>query len=187
MSKYYKRSASVEAISFDELVQHGIDSGGNIVNGMPWAFHYQGHPITHENDDCYLVPCISGSLKFNRGEMLVTCSDGQLFPMGLADFTINYQRAPLPEPAPSPEVFEDTVERLHTDIAHWKQNAHDADDALAIEQSLVRIKNDDIVRLEKRIAELESLLKDAFIYTCAVTTAITLIIMVFGGAMCHAL
>jgi hypothetical protein len=99
--KYYKRNASVEAVTFDELVQHGIDNGGNIVNGMPWSFRYQGHAITHENDDCYLVPCSSGgSLKFLRGEMLVTCSDGQLFPMSMSSFTVNYERAPLPFPEP---------------------------------------------------------------------------------------
>ena len=105
--KYYKRNASVEAVNFDELVQHGIDNGGNIVNGMPWSFRYQGHAITHENDDCYLVPCVNGgSLKFLRGEMLVTCSDGQLFPMKLYDFIVNYERAPIYEPAPPPEKEE---------------------------------------------------------------------------------
>jgi hypothetical protein len=103
--KYYKRNASVEAVNFDELVQHGIDNGGNIVNGMPWSFRYQGHAITHENDDCYLVPCANGgSLKFLRGEMLVTCGDGQLFPMSMSNFTVNYERAPLPFPEPSAPV-----------------------------------------------------------------------------------
>lgn len=106
--QYYKRSSVIEAINFDELVQHGIDNGGNIVNGMPWSFKYQGHAITHENDDCYLVPCSNGgSLKFLRGEMLVTCSDGQLFPMSMSSFTINYARAPVSKPAPPPEKEEE--------------------------------------------------------------------------------
>ncbi len=99
--KYYKRNASVEAINFDDLVQHGIDCDADLIRGMPWHFKYQGHVITHENDDCYLVPCIIGaSLKFNRGEMLVTCSDGQLFPMSMSAFTVNYERAPFPFPEP---------------------------------------------------------------------------------------
>ncbi len=92
MSEYRKRSEPVKAITFDELVQHGIATGGNIVNGMPWSFKYNGLPITHENDDCYLIPSpTGGSLQFNRGDMLVTCGDGALFPMSLPSFCMYYE------------------------------------------------------------------------------------------------
>ena len=45
--KYRKKPVVIEAITFDELVEHGRQSGA-IVNGMPWSFEYNGHPITHE-------------------------------------------------------------------------------------------------------------------------------------------
>jgi len=67
--KYRKKPVVIEAITFDELVRHGIDSGGNIVRGMPWSFQYQGHPITHENDDCYLIPTLEGTMKIGRDDM----------------------------------------------------------------------------------------------------------------------
>ena len=38
MAKFQKKPVEVEAITFDELVQHGREVGGNIVNGMPWSF-----------------------------------------------------------------------------------------------------------------------------------------------------
>lgn len=102
--KYYKRSSVIEAISFDDLVQHGIDNGGNIVNEMPWSFIYRRHRITHENNDCYLIASPNGgSLPFKRGDMLTFCGDGSLFPMELVDFCMTYAELPETIPAPPPE------------------------------------------------------------------------------------
>lgn len=102
--KYYKRSSVIEAMSFDDLVQHGIDNGGNIVNGMPWSFIYRRHRITHENNDCYLIASPNGgSLPFKRGDMLTFCGDGSLFPMELVDFCMTYAELPETIPAPPPE------------------------------------------------------------------------------------
>jgi hypothetical protein len=78
--KYRKKPVVIEAITFEELVKFGKESGGNIVNGMPWSFNFNGHPITHENDDCYLIPTLEGTMKFNRGEMLITGVKGEIYP-----------------------------------------------------------------------------------------------------------
>ena len=78
--KFRKRPVVIEAITFDQLVEHGRANGGNIVNGMPWSFSYNGHPITHETDDCYLIPTLEGTMKFNRGDMLITGIKGELYP-----------------------------------------------------------------------------------------------------------
>lgn len=56
----------VEAIKFDELVQHGRDNGANIVNGMPLSFSYAGHAISHENDQRYLIPTLEGTMNMTR-------------------------------------------------------------------------------------------------------------------------
>jgi len=62
-----------EAVSFDELVQHGLDSGANVHNGMPWSFMWMDHPITHETDDLYLIATMSdlGDIKIGRKDMLL--------------------------------------------------------------------------------------------------------------------
>lgn len=47
--KFRKKPVVIEAITFDEFVQFGRDSGATIVKGMPWHFQYKGFGISHEN------------------------------------------------------------------------------------------------------------------------------------------
>jgi len=61
-------------VTFDEFLQYGIDHGANIVNGMPWSFMFNGHAVTHENDDLYLIG--TPSIQFRRGEVLVATAFG---------------------------------------------------------------------------------------------------------------
>lgn len=60
--------------TFDEFVQYGRDNGANIVDDMPWSFNFLGHPVTHENNDLYLIagnePNVYPYLRFKRGEVL---------------------------------------------------------------------------------------------------------------------
>jgi len=94
--KFRKKPVVIEAITFDELVQHGRDSGANIVNGMPWSFDYAGHPVTHENDQCYLVPTLEsgkGSHQMTPGDMLITGVKGEIYPCKLDIFAETYEPA----------------------------------------------------------------------------------------------
>ncbi len=89
--KFRKKPVVIEAITFDELVAHGIaNCGPHRHNGMPWSFNYEGQPITHENDDCYLIPTIEGTMKFNRGEMLITGVKGEIYPCRMDIFEATY-------------------------------------------------------------------------------------------------
>lgn len=58
MPKFRKKPVVVEAITFQEFIEHGRANGGNIVGGMPWSFKYNGHPVTHETDERYLIPTL---------------------------------------------------------------------------------------------------------------------------------
>jgi len=80
MGQFRKKPVVIEAITFDELVQHGRDNGANIVNDMPWSFSYKGHAITHENDQCYLIPTLEGTMKFTPDDMLITGVNGEIYP-----------------------------------------------------------------------------------------------------------
>lgn len=96
--KYIKKPLEIEAITFDELVEHGRASttAANLRNGMPWSFEYAGHPITHENDDCYLIPTLEGTMKFMRGDMLITGVKGEIYPCKLDIFEATYDPSPKP-------------------------------------------------------------------------------------------
>lgn len=70
---------AVDAITFNGLVAYGRDHGANMVNGMPWSFYYQGHPVSHENDDLYLIGQLDGaSLRMGKEHVLVTLEGGKL-------------------------------------------------------------------------------------------------------------
>ena len=91
MARFRKKPVVIEAITFDELVEYGISHGGNIVNGFPWSFVYNGHPITHETDDIYLIPTLEGTMNFNRGDMLITGVNGEIYPCKSDIFEKTYE------------------------------------------------------------------------------------------------
>lgn len=67
MAKYKMKPMIVEAITFDELVQYGLNHTNDIYNNIPWTFEFMGVLITHETDDCYVV----GMERFTRNHLLV--------------------------------------------------------------------------------------------------------------------
>lgn len=95
MAQYRKKAVVIEAITFDELVAHGKAQNVPLIAGMPWSFWYQQQRITHETDDCYLIPTLEGTMKFQRGDMLITGVKGEIYPCKKAIFDACYE----PEPA----------------------------------------------------------------------------------------
>lgn len=104
--KYRKKPVVIEAITFDELVEYGRKHARNVVNGMPWSFDYKTHgnmngeptehvwSITHENDDCYLIPTLEGTHKMTRGDMLITGVKGEIYPCKGDIFAATYDAVP---------------------------------------------------------------------------------------------
>ena len=91
MSKFRKKPVVIEAITFEELVAYGLFNGSAVHDGMPWSFDYKGQPITHENDDCYLIPTLEGTMKFKRGDMLITGVGGEIYPCKPDIFEATYE------------------------------------------------------------------------------------------------
>lgn len=89
--KFRKKPVVIEAITFDELVEYGRKHGANIVNGMPWSFEYRGQPITHENDRCYLIPTLEGTMRMDAGDMLITGVKGEIYPCKPDIFSATYE------------------------------------------------------------------------------------------------
>lgn len=89
--KYRKKPVVIEAFTFDELVEHGRNSGANIVNGMPWSWKWNGYPITHENDSCYLITTLEGSMNMTRSDMLIVDVKGEIYPCKREIFDATYE------------------------------------------------------------------------------------------------
>lgn len=90
MAHFRKKPVVVEAITFQELVEYGKNNGGNMVNGMPWSFKYNGHPITHETDERYLIPTLEGTMDFTPNDMLITGVNGEIYPCKIDIFDKTY-------------------------------------------------------------------------------------------------
>jgi hypothetical protein len=91
MAKFRKKPVVIEAITFDELVEHGKAQGVPCPNGMPWSFDYHGQPITHENDDCYLILTLEGTMKMGRSDVLITGVKGEIYPCKADIFAATYE------------------------------------------------------------------------------------------------
>lgn len=96
MAKFTKKPVTVEAITFQELVDHGRRVAPESINGgMPWSFTYAGHHISHENDTCYLIPTLEGTMKMGPGDMLITGVQGEIYPCKLDIFEATYGSVPI--------------------------------------------------------------------------------------------
>lgn len=93
MARFRKLPVEIEAITFDELIAHGLANTDNVRHGLPWSFVYQGQRITHENDDCYLIPTLEGVMRFERGDMLITGVKGEVYPCKASIFAATYEPA----------------------------------------------------------------------------------------------
>lgn len=93
MAKYRKKPVVIEAITFNEFIEYGSNNGANIVNGMPWSFVYNGHPITHETDERYLIPTLEGTMDFTPNDMLITGVNGEIYPCKIDIFEKTYELA----------------------------------------------------------------------------------------------
>ena len=93
--KYRKKPVVIEAITFDEFIAYGrmITPASGLVNGMPWSFQYQGQNVTHERDDCYLIPTLEGIMQFTPSDMLITGVTGEIYPCKIAIFEATYEVA----------------------------------------------------------------------------------------------
>jgi hypothetical protein len=98
MAKFRKKPVVIEAITFEELVEHGRQHARCVVGGMPQAFTYAGQPITHESDECYLVPTPEGIMRFTLSDMLITGIKGEIYPCKRDIFEATYEAV---EPRPT--------------------------------------------------------------------------------------
>jgi len=76
-------------ITFEEVVKHGLENGANVVNGMPCSWKINGKPVTHENDNCYIIEVAKEGFnyleseykKFEKGDELIAFEHGlHIFP-----------------------------------------------------------------------------------------------------------
>lgn len=100
MAKFQHKTEQtfVEALTFDELVTHGLKEcdPNSIHMGMPWHFKLGEHSISHENDSCYIIPTPhlyeinQATSHFTPNEILLIGVVGELTPISKEYFEENY-------------------------------------------------------------------------------------------------
>lgn len=88
--KYVKKPVVVEAITFQEFVEYGKAHSTCIIDGVPQHFEYEGHPITCEREDCFLIPTLEGLMNFTPTDMLITGVNGEIYPCKIEIFEKTY-------------------------------------------------------------------------------------------------
>lgn len=91
MGKAIKKPIEIEFITFDEFVEYGKQHSDNFgENGMPYTFEYKGCPITHNTDECYIVPTLEGNHYFTPQDVLITGIKGEIYPCKIDIFEQTY-------------------------------------------------------------------------------------------------
>ena len=96
MGNFKKKPVVIEAITWDELVKYGLENSDNIVEGMAWSFEYKGHQITHENDECYIIPTLEGNHNMTPKDVLITGVRGEIYPCKVDIFKETYDEVVVP-------------------------------------------------------------------------------------------
>ena len=92
MTKYRKKPVVIDAISFDEFVAIYKKSEENSDNN-PSTFEYNGHLITKQSDEIYLIPTLEGTYQFTAEDMLITGIKGEIYPCKIDIFVATYELA----------------------------------------------------------------------------------------------
>lgn len=100
MSKFIKKPAQVEAITFAELVSHGVQSGGHVVDGYLWSFNYMGYAVTSYDENIYRLSNAGTEMFFSPNDMLVA-ADGKLSAINKDLFNRFYELPSCPTPCKS--------------------------------------------------------------------------------------
>lgn len=94
MKNYRKKPVIIQAMTWDELVQYGIDNGGNVVNGLPWSFKINNRAITHDCQlgyDRYFITTLEGQMEMTQNDMLIIGIKGEAYPCKKDIFEETYE------------------------------------------------------------------------------------------------
>ena len=88
-----KPTKAVEALTFDEFVEFGRQNAVSMVNNVPWNFIYNNLPVTHSNDECYLIPSlIAGDFYEMTPNDMIIIHDNHVVVMPVDFFTTIYEK-----------------------------------------------------------------------------------------------
>lgn len=75
----YREVREVEALTWGDIIAHGLASGCEVHDGMPVKFQIGWRPVMMMSEDSYGVVCVHGMVTVNRGEALIVTDRDVVF------------------------------------------------------------------------------------------------------------
>jgi hypothetical protein len=89
--KAIKKPITIDFYTFDEIVEYGKKVNPESIHGdRAWNFEFEGVQITHENDECYIIPTLEGNHYFTPNDVLIKGIKGELYPCKKDIFEMTY-------------------------------------------------------------------------------------------------
>jgi len=90
-TKATKKPVEIEFFTFEEVVNIGIvNNPESLHDGIPWVIAINGHNLTHENNECYIIPTLEGSYNFTPNDVLIIGVKGEIYPCKKDIFNLTY-------------------------------------------------------------------------------------------------
>lgn len=87
------KPSKTKFITFENFVKYGVDVAEKenieLIDGHNWSFNFEGHPITHENNECYIILTKTGTANFTPKDVLMIRED-EIYPCPLDVFEEKY-------------------------------------------------------------------------------------------------
>lgn len=98
MEKYIqsatKKPVTINYLTWENLVAYGKEKAPESINGdRAWSFEFKGVNITHENDECYIIPTLEGNHNMTPKDVLIIGVKGELYPCKKDIFDLTYDKS----------------------------------------------------------------------------------------------
>lgn len=121
--KAVKRAVEIEFFTFEEFCQLGRELNPQSINdGFAWSFNFRGHSITHENNECYIIPTLEGSMRFTPEDVLIVGVKGEIYPCKTEIFNMTYD---VLDTSKKEETFEDRLVKEFNELKDKGWKLHD--------------------------------------------------------------
>lgn len=121
--KAVKRAVEIEFFTFEEIVEFSKKANPESIHGdRAWNFEFKGVSITHENDECYIIPTLEGNHNFTPKDVLIVGVKGELYPCKTEIFNMTYD---VLDTNKQGETFEDRLVKEFNELKDKAWKLHD--------------------------------------------------------------
>lgn len=125
--KATKKPVTIEFYTWEEVVEMGKQANTESIHGegenaRAWNFMFRDVQITHENDECYIIPTLEGNHHFTPNDVLIVGVKGEIYPCKKDIFEMSYN---VEGTALQGETFQDRLRKEFVELKDRAWKLHD--------------------------------------------------------------